>query len=548
MMIGEPEAIFTLESIFNLGKALSTAKSPDEVLKLSILSLMGKLKIKRGAGFIAEGDQFKLVYACCVKIVDVFKIKPFQIPIKFTKLNRTKLNRFNSKLRDFIKRNGFDYLIPIKWIDSSGESSILGLIFLGGRKKNFSRAEIDYIHFISNFTAISLRNMALVFELGRKVYDLSMLNEFAQDILLKKDENEIFHSLALTLMGHFGVKNVSVVVFESGTMKVFSFPRKEKFSKEFLMEILKKDKQVILFPAKNRYKNFSIAIVHKTPDVEKVAILFLGAGFKGLNFKGEDIELMRTLLANSINAVESLKMLSLNYDIKLAYEIQKNLLPKKIPQNPKLDLYALTIPSKVVSGDYYDIIQLEDDKIIVVIADVCGKGLSASLLMSNLQASLKSFLLFTDDITKVVKLLNEVVLLNTPAEQFITFFICKIDLKNLLLEYVNAGHNPPILIRDGEVKFLEEGGTVLGIIKDDYKSETVEIKSGDLIFLYTDGVTETINLDGEEIGVEKLVKALTAMKRLKAVEVVEGVKKLVYRHSQGVEQVDDITMVAVKIK
>ncbi len=547
-MIGEPEAIFTLESIFNLGKALSTAKSPDEVLKLSILSLMGKLKIKRGAGFIAEGDQFKLVYACCVKIVDVFKIKPFQIPIKFTKLNRTRLNRFNSKLRDFIKRNGFDYLIPIKWIDSSGESSILGLIFLGGRKKNFSRAEIDYIHFISNFTAISLRNMALVFELGRKVYDLSMLNEFAQDILLKKDENEIFHSLALTLMGHFGVKNVSVVVFESGTMKVFSFPRKEKFSKEFLMEILKKDKQVILFPAKNRYKNFSIAIVHKTPDVEKVAILFLGAGFKGLNFKGEDIELMRTLLANSINAVESLKMLSLNYDIKLAYEIQKNLLPKKIPQNPKLDLYALTIPSKVVSGDYYDIIQLEDDKIIVVIADVCGKGLSASLLMSNLQASLKSFLLFTDDITKVVKLLNEVVLLNTPAEQFITFFICKIDLKNLLLEYVNAGHNPPILIRDGEVKFLEEGGTVLGIIKDDYKSETVEIKSGDLIFLYTDGVTETINLDGEEIGVEKLVKALTAMKRLKAVEVVEGVKKLVYRHSQGVERVDDITIVAMKIK
>ncbi len=547
-MIGESEAIFTLESIFNLGKALSTAKSPDEVLKLSVLSLMGKLKIKKSAGFIAEDDQFKLVYACCVKILDVFKIKSFQIPIKFTKLSKTRLNRFNEKLRDFIKGNGFDYLIPIKWIDSSGESSILGLIFLGGRKKNFSSSEIGYIHFISNFTAISLKNMSLILELGRRVYDLSMLNEFAQDVLLKKDENEIFRSLALTLMGHFGIKNVSVVVFEGGTMKVFSFPKKEKLSKKFLMEILNKDKPVISFPAKNRYKNFSIAIVHRTADVEKVGILFLGTGFKGSNFKSENIELMRTLFATSMNAVESLKMLSLSYDIKLAYEIQKNLLPKNILKNPKLDLHALTIPTKVVSGDYYDIIQLEDDKIIVVIADVCGKGLSASLLMSNLQASLKSFLLFTDDITNVVKLLNEMILLNTPAEQFITFFICKIDLKNLLLEYVNAGHNPPILIRDGEVKFLEEGGTVLGIIKDDYKSETVEIKSGDLIFLYTDGVIETINLDGEEIGVEKLVKTLNTMKKLKAVEVVEGVKKLIYHHSEGVEQVDDITMVAVKIK
>lgn len=548
MMTIEKEAIFTLESIFNLGKAFSIARSPDEVMKLSVLSLMGKLKIKKAVGFVAEDGKFKLSYAVGVRIDKIPKINPAQIPFEFIKLDKSNLNRFGAKFKNFVKKNGFEYLIPIKWIDSNGESSILGLIFIGDGRKNFSSSEVDYINFISNFTAISLKNMSLVFELGRKVYDLSMLNEFAQDIILKKDEKEIFHSLALTLMGHFGVKDVSVAVFEGRTIKVFSFPKKEKFSKKFLMEVLKKDKAVVQFRAKDRYKNFSVAIVHRTADVEKAGILLLGTGFKNSRFENEDIGLMRTLFATSINAVESLRMLSLSYDVKLAYEIQKNLLPKKIPQSPKLDIHALTIPSKVVSGDYYDVVQLGKDKFITVIADVCGKGLPASLLMSNLQASLKSFLLFTDDVTKVVKLLNDVISNNTPPEQFITFFICKIDLKNLLLEYVNAGHNPPILVRDGEVKFLEEGGTVLGIIKDDYKSETLEIKSGDLIFLYTDGVVEAINLNGEEIGIDKIIEALRATKKLKSFEIIERIKNLIYRHSKGVEQNDDITMVAVKIK
>lgn len=548
MMISRSEAIFTLESIFNLAKALNIAKSPDEVMKLSILSLIGKLRMKRGVGFIAEEDKFKLVYSIGVDIQNDLKISSAEIPPKFIELDNIKFKQLNVKLRDFAKENGFDHLIPIKWVDLNGESSTLGLIFLGDGKNKFTRSEVDYIHFISNFTAISLKNMSLVFDLRRSVYNLSMLNEFAQGILLKKDESEIFHSLSLTLMGHFGVKDVSVVVFENKVTKIFSFPRKEKFSRKFLAEILKRDKPVVLFPSKHRYKDFSIAIVHRLTDVKKIGILLLGAGFKGSHFKEEDLKLMQTLFATSMNAVESLRMLSLSHDIKLAYEIQKNLLPKEFGKNPKVDLHVLTIPSKVVSGDYYDVIYLEDDKVIIVIADVCGKGLSASLLMSNLQASLKSFLLFTNDITKVVKLLNEVMLVNTSTEQFITFFICKIDLKNCILEYVNAGHNPPILIRDGEVKFLEDGGTVLGIIKEDYRSKVVKIKSGDLVFLYTDGVVEAMNPEGEEIGIERVVKLLSSIREQRALEIIENVRKLIYHHSKGVEQVDDITMVAVKIK
>jgi len=152
--------------------------------------------------------------------------------------------------------------------------------------------------------------------------------------------------------------------------------------------------------------------------------------------------LLQALFTSFVNAVENLRMISLNYDINLAYNIQRNLLPLELPKDPRVDIYGLTMPSKVVSGDYYDVLKLSRDEFIVVIADICGKGLSASLLMSNLQASLKSILLFTNEIETITNLLNKVGLLNTLSEQFITFFICKIDLKNLTIEYINAGHNP----------------------------------------------------------------------------------------------------------
>ena len=529
------EAIFTLESIFNLGRALGSANTAEEILKVSILSLMGKLKVSKIAGFVSSGDRFKLVYSRGVKIDDEIEIKRFEIPSEFTRLKK-------SWIKNLILSKEFDYILPIKW----AQTHTLALIFLGGRNKGFTKSEIDYINFVSNFTAISLKNINSILELKRSVFDLTVLNEFTQSILLKRDEGEIFNSLALTLMGHFGVESVSVIKSDGSTIKIFSFPDEQHFSSGFIRKILKLGSMNAQF-SRIKAKSFLFALGQRSPDGQRSYVLLLGKKRGKINFKISEVNLLQALFTSFVNAVENLRMISLNYDINLAYNIQRNLLPLELPKDPRVDIYGLTMPSKVVSGDYYDVLKISRDEFIVVIADICGKGLSASLLMSNLQASLKSILLFTNEIETITNLLNKVVLLNTLSEQFITFFICKIDSKNLTIEYINAGHNPPVLLSENKVKFLEKGGVVLGVFKSKYKSEKIKINRGDLIFLYTDGVTEAMDQFETELGIDKVIETVRSLRNLPSREIVEGVTKLIKSHTYGVEQTDDITMVAVKV-
>ncbi|CUS95931.1 PP2C family protein-serine/threonine phosphatase [Candidatus Chrysopegis kryptomonas] len=544
--MNESEAIFTLESIFNFGKALASSQSQYDVLKISLLSLLGKLKISKGVALIFEDGSFKVVYAVGLKFNYGFKISSGKIPEGITKLSRKFLKNFGFKFSSFISRNKLCYLVPIRW-GSSGDF-VLALILLGCRDKKFTHREIEYINFIANFTALSLKNIASILDLKRNIYDLKMINEFTQSVLLKKDDEEIFESLALTLMGHFKVEGISVVEFDGAKQKIFSFPKSFEVKKSFLRKILHLDENLILEPAKFGFKNLSLVLFHKNVSDGRVFVLILGKRKENLPFEISDVELIRTIFIATINAIENLKMLSLNYDMKLAYEIQKNLLPKKLPDDDRIEISALSIPSKVVSGDYYDVIQLSEDEIIVAIADVCGKGVSASLLMSNLQASLKSFLLFSSDIKSVVQSLNKIIQINTSPEQFITFFICKIDLRNFVLEYVNAGHNPPILFKKSRYEFLEKGGAVLGVLDDEYEVGKVKIENGDLIFLYTDGVIEAMNSNGEEIGLERVISFLNSNVNLPAGKIVNSIKDLISSFSYGVEQVDDITLLVLKIK
>jgi hypothetical protein len=532
-MKGEKEAIFTLESIFNLGKALSVAKGVEEVFKVSILSLMGKLKMNKAVGFLIDKNELKLIYSCCSEDTVSAKIDLRFIPRDLTKLNDSVIRKLGRDLKSLIRKNHLEYLVPVTWTYKGGVEK-LGLIFLGGRRK-LTDKEIDYVNFVANFTAISLKVMLSITSLKKNVFTLTMLNEFMQGVFLKNDENEIFNLLALTLIGHFKVSGIMIVKFDGRARIIFSYPQKRSESR-FMRKIskLKSEKSSTIFLCESKLGKFAL-FLEQGNDVKKV-------------FGEDEKNLIKTFFTVAMSAVENLKMLNLQRDVELAYEIQKNLLPKKLPQNSKLELGALFLPSRVVSGDYYDVIKLNDDEILIVIADVCGKGLSASLLMSNLQALFHSFILFTSDLVKVVGLLNRMILANTSSEQFITFFICKVDLRNFVLEYVNAGHNPPILFSNSSFTLLDEGGPVLGVIESEYKLGKIELKKGDLLFLYTDGVTEAINVKGEELGVEKLIEFIKGHHNLSAVEVINSVREMISSFSRGVEQSDDITVLVLKIK
>lgn len=232
-----------------------------------------------------------------------------------------------------------------------------------------------------------------------------------------------------------------------------------------------------------------------------------------------------------------------------AREIQEALLPKKIPQIRGLEIAGVWQPTLAVGGDFYDIVKFSDGKVGVCIGDVVGKRISAALLMANLLASFRAFVSELVPPGVLVGKLNDVLCNNIAADKFITFWYCTIDVHRGTLSYAGAGHWPPILFRkSGEAISLREGGTPLGIFPDqEYAIAGVKLESGDQLVLYTDGLTEAANPEGEEFGEARLIALANRNLRLNASGLLETMAKEVTGFCGGNFQ-DDLTLVIVSVK
>jgi sigma-B regulation protein RsbU (phosphoserine phosphatase) len=205
-------------------------------------------------------------------------------------------------------------------------------------------------------------------------------------------------------------------------------------------------------------------------------------------------------------------------ELQRAREIQENLLPKSIPQIPGFQIAGTWEPAKAVGGDYYDVIQLSDSKAALCIADVSGKGISAALLMANVQAAVRAFATESVSPAEVCGRLNSVLCTNTATDKFVTLFYSILDAKHGILQFTNAGHLRPIVIsHDGSVARLENDGALLGIFPDwRYEVSTVRLATGDTLVLFTDGITEAQAANGEEFGEERLVDWLVSSRHLRS--------------------------------
>lgn len=208
----------------------------------------------------------------------------------------------------------------------------------------------------------------------------------------------------------------------------------------------------------------------------------------------------------------------------------------------------MNIPTHQVGGDYFDCIEIDPQHVAITIADVSGKGVPASLLMSSLHAGLHNLVTPGGDIPAMVGRLNNFIQANTGFDKFITFFYGEFDLEHNSFSYVNAGHNLPYLFHtDGTVERLETGGLLLGMLPDmPYQSERIALRKGDLLFLFTDGVTEaksSADEDFEETGLEAVLRpGLDLPLR----ELLDRVVEAVRSHCTGMPQSDDLTMMAVR--
>ncbi len=240
----------------------------------------------------------------------------------------------------------------------------------------------------------------------------------------------------------------------------------------------------------------------------------------------------------------------LENEVSIAREVQLQLFPKKLPSIPGLELAAICRPARAVSGDYYDIIPLGGTRVGIALADISGKGIFASLLMASLQAALRSAASMNGnlDTAHIADRLNQQLYQTTSDDRYATLFYGVYDTSTRILNYTNAGHLPPLLITDGKVQTLAEGGTVIGLIEEaTYKQDSVQVPPGSMLLVFSDGLTEPENVFGEEFGVERLQEEVLRERNVPARKLAEDLIDSAERWSGSAEQADDMTVVIARM-
>ena len=290
---------------------------------------------------------------------------------------------------------------------------------------------------------------------------------------------------------------------------------------------------------------------------EKKGLILLGNRITKQEYSQSDIEYISSIASFAIISLENARLFKetiekqkIEKDLETARNIQQNLLPNKIPFSDDYEVAAINRTAKMVGGDFYDVVRLDKNRLLVAIADVSGKGIQASLLMANLQAFLKSIYKQNYKLEEASNFLNDLVSENTTNGSFITFFWGILELDSLEFTYVNMGHNPPLWIRKNEITKLKKGGMILGVMQTviPYEFETVQLQKDDTVVLFTDGVTEAMNEKNEEYSDERLEELSLKIADHSAEKILNNILTDVDIHSSGAEQSDDITSLILKIK
>ena len=267
------------------------------------------------------------------------------------------------------------------------------------------------------------------------------------------------------------------------------------------------------------------------------------------------LELVSAFAAQAAVAIERARLTRelldqrrLEKEVAIAREIQLSFLPKRAPVVSGFDVAGTMLPHHGVGGDYFDFVPVSESRLGLAIADVSGKGIPAALIMAGFRMSLLAEIRNEFAIRAIMRKVNSLLHESTDRDKFVTAFYGVLDYRNHVLIFSNAGHNPPILLRaDGAYEYLEEGGVAFGVLPDArYEERPVGIRPGDLLVLYTDGVTESESPAGEEFGTRRLEGVMRALAARTASEIVEGIIAEVTRWAGERGVSDDLTLIALK--
>ncbi len=410
--------------------------------------------------------------------------------------------------------------------------------------------------------------------LRKAVDELSVLNDLAKMIGGSRNSNEIIEIITRRSMNAVGAEQCVITLVKinnDDTMKTLIRTSDEsgEYEKYHLnqnilgwMSIHKKTLIVNEPLTDERFKGIEWSSTTRNmisvPLMIKSELLGVLTAYnkKGnLLFSTDDQRLLSIIATQSAQVIENArlyeqeKMLAIMREqVVLAAKIQDELLPQKAPEIPGYEVVGKSIPAQVVGGDYFDFITIDDCKTAIVLGDVTGKGLPASLLMANVQATLRGQAMFFISPKECMNHSNFLLHRSTSDEKFVTLFYAVLDSQQHSLSYCNAGHDHPILISEtaGDQQ-LATGGVPLGIMQQGmYEEESILLHPGDILIAYSDGVTEAMNSAHEQLGLDTLLQLLKNHRKDTALNILETIYTTVQNHIGSTEQSDDITVVVVK--
>ncbi len=291
----------------------------------------------------------------------------------------------------------------------------------------------------------------------------------------------------------------------------------------------------------------TVPMIYKTKTLGVMSII---NRMDGHPFDENDQMLFTIFASQAALSIENARLLHsaiekerLDKELQVASEIQSLLIPQSIPESDFLDTAAEYIPCKEVGGDFYDIMKLDDHRFIFVVADVSGKGIPGAMVVSNMQATLRAFLQYSSDLKSVVSKLNQVIIRQTTSDRYITFFIGIYDHESQQLSYINAGHNPPVIVdKSGQITELRKGGVFIGYVPWEYELGSIPFNSGDTLVMYTDGLVEAMNKNEEEFEFSQLKDILSKHHSEDSSTLLNRIIKQVNIHIGANPMEDDFTL------
>lgn len=560
-----------LQPLLEFSNVVNSSVDLRFILNTLMFTIMGKMLLMKGMVLLSKSKtDYDVVVA---RGVESFKVgQTVSIPKPPRSPSRLQSSRMSSQAWVTPFRSArLSLVVPIV-----ARKKVVGMLLLGERMggKKFSATDQKLIQWLLSLSGAAVEKAMFIEELketnrnlDRKCQELNTLFELSKEFNVGLDAQRVVRLLTFSLLGQIGVSRYVICYENSGRQTVVASKGDIPLDASVFVPILADLHGGVLLRELTRKKKYE-ASVSKLINVglhvaipmnvhhQAKGMIFLGEKLRGGEYTKGDLEFLYALgnlacvsIENAHLFQEALEKQRMEDELAIAREIQQGLLPQSLPKIPGFDIAAINVSSRQVGGDYYDVVSRSDHEYVIAIGDVSGKGTPAALLMANVQATMRALSSMSLSLSDATTRINDLTTDNTGMGRFITFFWGVLNAGTKELCYVNAGHNPPFLVHaDGSTKRLEAGGMILGMMKTvtPYSEGRVTLCSGDVLFLFTDGVSDAMNAADVDFTEERLLEIVKSARGRPSQDIIQDVRDAVNAHTHGTPQSDDITMLVVR--